>query len=51
MFPITYVEVNKQLIIPAESLPNQKIHNVIAVFTFKPECWEDLYIQVINKIF
>lgn len=48
MFPVSYVEVNKSLL-PAESPSNQKIHNVIAVFTFKPECWEDLSIRVINN--
>lgn len=45
MFPISYVEITEPL--PEES--NQEIRKVIAVFTFKPECWEDLSIQVIIK--
>lgn len=50
MFPISYVEMTESL--SKESLPtNQVIQKVIAVFAFKPECWEDLSIQVINKIF
>jgi len=49
MFPISYVEVTEPL--PKESPINQEIRKVIAVFAFKPECWEDLSIQVINNIF
>lgn len=49
MFPMSYVEINKPLSLTTESPSNQKIQKVIAVFTFKPECWEDLSIQVINK--
>lgn len=45
MFPISYVEITEPL--PEES--NQEIRKVIAVFTFKPECWEDLSIKVIIK--
>lgn len=47
MFPISYVDVTDPL--PDESPSNQKIHKVIVVFSFKPECWEDLSIQVIIK--
>jgi len=47
MFPVSYVEITEPL--PKESLNNQEIRQVIAVFSFKPECWEDLSIQVINK--
>lgn len=49
MFPVSYVEITEPL--PKESLNNQEIRQVIAVFSFKPECWEDLSIQVINNIF
>lgn len=47
MFPLNYVEVTEPL--PEESLPNQEIRKVIAVFAFKPECWEDLSINVISR--
>lgn len=47
MFPISYVEVIESL--PDESLANQEIRKVIAVFAFKPECWDDLSIQVIEQ--
>lgn len=45
MFPISYVEITEPL--PKEC--KQEIRKVIAVFAFKPECWEDLSIQVIIK--
>lgn len=48
MFPISYVELRYPL--SKESLSNQKLSKVIAVFAFHPECWEDLSIQVISKI-
>lgn len=48
MFPISYVEITSP--ISKESLSNQTYCKVIAVFTFRPECWEDLSIQVIIKI-
>lgn len=44
MFPISYVEITEPL--TKESLFSQPC-KVIAVFEFKPECWEDLSIQVI----
>lgn len=47
IFPISYVEVIEPL--QTESLSDQNIRNVIAIFTFKPQCWEDLSIQVMNK--
>ncbi|XP_025420976.1 SH3 domain-containing protein 19-like [Sipha flava] len=54
MFPISYVEITESL--PKESSFNEEIRKVIAVFAFKPECWEDLSIeegdeiQVLRKI-
>jgi len=45
MFPMSYVELIEPL--SEESSYNQEICKVIAVFAFKPECWEDLSIQVI----
>jgi len=49
MFPISYVEITEPS--TKESLFNQEPCKVIAVFEFKPECWEDLSIQVIiNKV-
>lgn len=48
MFPISYVELTEPL--PKESLNNQEPSKVIAVFEFKPECWEDLSIQVMINI-
>lgn len=47
MFPISYVEVTDPL--PKGSSFDQDIRKVIAVFSFKPECWEDLSIQVNNN--
>lgn len=47
MFPVSYVEVTEPL--PEESLPNKEICKVIAVFAFKPECWDDLSINVISR--
>lgn len=47
MFPISYVEITEP--ISKESPFNQEMHKVIAVFAFKPECWEDLSIEVIIK--
>jgi hypothetical protein len=47
MFPISYVEITESL--PKESSFNEEIRKVIAVFAFKPECWEDLSIEVIIK--
>ncbi|KAE9526487.1 hypothetical protein AGLY_013135 [Aphis glycines] len=48
MFPVSYVEITEPL--PKESLNNQEIRQVIAVFSFKPECWEDLSIQEGDQI-
>lgn len=48
MFPMSYVEVTEPL--PEESSSNQEIRKVIAVFAFKPECWEDLSIQEGDEI-
>lgn len=47
MFPISYVELTDPL--PEISSFDQDIRKVIAVFSFKPECWEDLSIQVIIR--
>lgn len=46
MFPMSYVEVTEPF--TEKSSSNQEIRKVIAVFAFKPECWEDLSIQVIR---
>lgn len=46
MFPISYVELTEPL--PEESPSNQGIRKVIAVFAFKPECWDDLSLQVLS---
>jgi len=48
IFPISYVEIDEPL--TSEFPSNQEIRKVIAVFAFKPECWEDLSIQVIIYI-
>lgn len=47
MFPISYVDLTEPLL--DESPSNKKMCKVIVVFSFKPECWEDLSIQVIIK--
>lgn len=49
MFPISYVEITGPL--PEASSSSEEIRKVIAVFAFKPECWEDLTIQVICTVF
>ncbi|XP_050532388.1 SH3 domain-containing protein 19-like [Daktulosphaira vitifoliae] len=48
MFPINYVIVRTALL--EEISKNQNFHKVIAVFSFKPECWEDLNIQEGDEI-
>lgn len=47
MFPISYVDLTEPL--PKETPCIQEKRKVIAVFAFKPECWEDLSIQVFIK--
>ncbi|XP_050437252.1 SH3 domain-containing protein 19 [Adelges cooleyi] len=48
MFPSSYVKITKALL--EENGINKKCYKVVAVFTFKPECWEDLSIQEGDEI-